>query len=103
MEDKENKPPKKKSRLSLGKSRNRFIRVTEHELSEARRGYVPDIASRSTKWAVSNFYSWLTSLDQEERGKYPQDILLTDDPEFLCSCLCKCYGNEEGEWRALST
>ena len=85
MEDKENEPPKKKSRLSLGKSRIHFIRVA-HELSEARRGYVLHNTSRS---AVSNFYSWLTSLDQEERGKYPQDIVLTDDPELLCSCLCK--------------
>ena len=57
MEDKENEPPKKKLRLSLSKNRNRFIRVTEHELSEAKRGYVPDNTSRSTKWAVSNFYS----------------------------------------------
>ena len=89
MEDKENEPPKKKLRLSLSKNRNRFIHITGHELSEAKRGYVPDNTSRSTKWAVSNFYSWLTTLDEEDRVKYPKEVLLTDDPELLCSCLCK--------------
>ena len=38
---------------------------------------------------VSNFYLRLTTLDEEYWVKYPKEVVLTDDPELLCSCLCK--------------
>lgn len=78
-----------RKRLSL--SRNRFTCVTENEVLEAQKGYVPDNTSRSTKWAVSNFQLWLDSANEaaKDKDKYPGDISLTDDPELLCSCLCK--------------
>ena len=83
--DKENQPPKRR-RLSLSLTRNRFKKVTEEDVSRAKKGYVPSNTARNTKWAVANFESWRLSLGKD---LYPEDILLTDDSELLCSCLCK--------------
>ena len=83
--DKENQPPKRR-RLSLSLTRNRFKKVTEEDVSRAKKGYVPSNTARNTKWAVANFESWRLSLDKD---LYPEDIKLTDDSELLCSCLCK--------------
>ena len=73
-------------RLSLSLTRNCFKKVIEEDVSRAKKGYVPSNTARSTKWAVANFESWRLSLAKD---LYPEDILLTDDPELLCSCLCK--------------
>ena len=83
--DKENQPPKRR-RLSLSLTRNHFKKVTEEDVSRAKKGYVPSNTARNTKWAVANFESWRLSLGKD---LYPEDILLTDDSELLCSCLCK--------------
>ena len=96
--NKENQPPKRR-RLSLSLTRNRFKKVTEEDVSRAKKGYVPSNMARSTKWTVANFESWRLSLTKD---LYPEDILLTDDPEFLCSCLCKYVLETRREWRAIS-
>ena len=38
-----------------------------------------------------DFKSWLASLSigDDDTDRYPEDILLTDDPKLLCSCLCR--------------
>ena len=37
---------------------------------------------------MRNFEAWKESL-QEDAALYGGDILATDDPKLLCSCLCK--------------
>ena len=105
MEDKvedaaEDEPPKKKKSLSLS-LKNCFKKVSHSEVSKARKGFVPNSTRRCNNWALNNFNSWLASLkDAESQEHYPPDILLSDDPKLLCSCLCR-YGmetrNENGE------
>ena len=40
---------------------------------------------------MNNFKSWLASLSigDDDTDRYPEDILLTNDPKLLCSCLCR--------------
>ena len=89
MAEKEGELPKKKRRLSLSLKGNRFKKVEETAVTEARKGFVPDNTARSTKWAMGNFEAWKESLQDEDAALYGGDILATDDPKLLCSCLCK--------------
>ena len=38
---------------------------------------------------MGNFKAWKGSLQDEDAALYGGDILATDDPKLLCSCLCK--------------
>ena len=89
MAEKEGELAKKKRRLSLSLKGNRFKRVEETAVTEARKGFVPDNTARSTKWAMGNFEAWKGSLQDEDAALYGGDILATDNPKLLCSCLCK--------------
>ena len=51
--------------------------------SVALKGFVPNIA-RYNEW-VLNFESWSSHVTVKE--SFPHDVLLTDDPKLLCSCL----------------
>ena len=65
MADKENVPPVKKRRLSLSLSKNRFQKVSEEEVLEAERGFVPSNTRRCNNWAFKNFCLWLANSDDE--------------------------------------
>ncbi|XP_011405176.1 PREDICTED: uncharacterized protein LOC105313420 [Amphimedon queenslandica] len=84
----EDEPPKKKTRLTLS-LKKRFKKMSQSEVSEARRGYVPNSTHGCNNWALNNFKSLLASLkDGEGQEQYPPHILLSNDPKLLCSCLC---------------
>lgn len=87
MAEKENVPPLKKRRLSLSLRKNRFKKVSEDEVSEAEKGFIPNNTRHCNSWALNNFTSWLGSL--EEKVDNPDTVLLTDDPKVLCSYLCR--------------
>ena len=79
----------KKRRLSLSLKENRLRKVRDEDLLSAQKGFVPDNTSRSNRWAMSNFEAWLRfHRDSNKEHSFPEDILLTDDRELLCSCLC---------------
>ena len=58
---------------------------------QQRKGSFPNNTLRCNKWALNNLKSWLASLSigNDDTDRYPEDILLTEDPKLLCSCLCK--------------
>ena len=87
MADKENVPPVKKRRLSLSLSKNRFQKVSEEEVLEAEKGFVPSNTRRCNNWAFTNFSLWLANSDDGIDD--PDKILLTDDSKLLCSYLCR--------------
>ena len=99
MAEMEGELPKKR-RLSLSLKGNRFKKVEETAVTEARKGFVPDNTAQSTKWAMGNFEAWKGSLQDEDAALYGGDILATDDPKLLCSCLCKYVleTRKENEW-----
>ena len=89
MADKENEPAVKKRRLSLSLKENRFRKVLEEDVSCAQKGFVPGNTARCNRWAISNFEAWLKShRDSSEDSTFEDDVLLTDNPQLLCSCLC---------------
>ena len=76
-------------RLSLCLNGNRFTGVLEESFSVALKGFVPN-TTRYNEW-VLNFESWRS----QEAGEksFPHDVLLTDDPKLLRSCLRKYVSN----------
>ena len=76
MADKENVPPVKKRRLSLSLSKNRFQKVSEEEVLEAEKGFVPSNTRRCNNWAFKNFCLWLANSDDGIDD--PDKILLTE-------------------------
>ena len=45
--------------------------------------------ARCNRWAISNFEAWLKShRDLSEDSTFEDDVLLTDNPQLLCLCLC---------------
>ena len=78
-----------KKRLSLCLKGNRVTVVSEKGFSVALKGFVPNTA-RYNEWAL-NFKSWRCQVAVEE--SFPCDVLLTDDPKLLCSCLCTYVSN----------
>ena len=87
MAEKKGQLPKKR-RSSLSLKGNRFKKVYEIPVTKARKFFVTDNTVWSKKWAMGNFEAWKGSL-QEDAALYGHDILATDDPKLLCSCLCK--------------
>ena len=89
MAEKENESAGKKRQLSLSLKANRFKKVSKVDLSGARKGFVPDNTARSNRWAIGNFETWLNChRDSNEKSTFEDDVLLTDDSQLLCSCLC---------------
>ena len=85
-----------KKRLSLCLKGNCITGVLEEGFSVVLKGFVPNTAGYN-KWAL-NFESWRSQVAVEE--SFPHDVLLTDDPKLLCSCLRKYVSNTAGcnEW-----
>ena len=75
----------KKNTLSFCLKGNCFTGVSKEGSSLALKGFVPNTA-RYNEWAL-NFESWRSQVAVEE--SFPHDVLLTDDPKLLCSCLRK--------------
>ena len=71
------------SHSSLSESK-RFKFATEEELSTFAKGLVPENTTRSTKWAMNNFSTWI----KERNARYPaspvpDDILMCSEPEII--------------------
>ena len=86
MEDKENEPRKKKVRLSPSKNRNRFIHITEHELSEAKRGYLFFRLLHSDGIGTKPCCSEVISQEEEEL-LWSKGVLGTDSPQKLLNAI----------------
>ena len=80
-----------KKRLSLCLMGNRITRVSEEGFSGAKKGFVPSNTARCNQWSLGNFESWRSQVAVKE--SFPHNVLLTDDSEVLCSCLCKYVRN----------
>ena len=81
--------PAKRLKLSLKHNHERFSLATSEEVEAAKKPIVPPNTTKSTDWAVRVFRSWVTQRNERLPGdKCPEDILLTDDHEFLCQWLC---------------
>ena len=63
--------------------------MSKEAFSLALKGLVPNTA-RYNEWAL-NFESWRSQVAVEE--SFPHNVLLTDDPKLLCSCLRKYVSN----------
>ena len=63
--------------------------MSEEGFSAALKGFVPNTA-RFNEWAL-NFESWKFQVAVGE--SFPPDVLLTDDPKLLCSCLRRYVSN----------
>ena len=61
--------------------------MLEEGFSFARKTIVSSNTARYNEWALSNFESWRSQVAVED--SFPQDVLLTDDPKLVCSCLRK--------------
>ena len=65
--------------------------MSEEGFSVAQKSYVSSNTARYNEWALSNFESWWSKVAVED--SFPHDVLLTDDPKLLCSCLRKYVSN----------
>ena len=65
--------------------------MSEEGFSLAKKSFVSSNATRYNEWALNNFESWRSQVAVEE--SFPHDVLLTDDPKLLCSCLRKYVSN----------
>ena len=76
-------PPKKKSRLSL--NRSRFKEPTSStDMHEISKGYVPENTAKSTAWGVKVFQDWRAERNVKDRSENcPPDLLETADPMKL--------------------
>ena len=61
--------------------------MSEEGFSLAQKSFVSSNATRFNEWALDNFESWRSQVAVEE--SFPNDVLLTDDPKLLSSCLRK--------------
>ena len=62
----------------------------EDDFEELTKGHCPHNTNSSSKWSLSNFSEWIGARCKEEsRFSTTADILLTDNNEKLCECLCK--------------
>ena len=86
-EDPSNEPPKKRKRVSLSLSKDRFsFKVDDVELQEAMKGYTAENTAKSNKWAINNYSQWYTERNTEATNS-PLEILLTDNAKELCDIL----------------
>ena len=60
--------------------------MSEEVFSFAKKTFVSSNATHYNEWALNNFESWRAQVAVEE--SFPHNVLLTDDPKLLCSCLC---------------
>ena len=83
-----------KKRLSPCLKGNPFTRVSEEGCSVVQKGFVPSNTARCNEWALKWF--WVVEVPGSCRGIFStcrSDVLLTDDPKLLCSCLRKYVRN----------
>ena len=90
-----------KKRLSFCLKGDRVTGVSEEGFSVALAKGFPNTA-RYNKWAL-NFESSKSQVPVEE--SFPHDVLLTDNPKLLCSCLrtCRGVGSTSGVQRPIHT
>ena len=62
---------------------NRFTGVLKEGFSLALKGFVSNTARYNER--VLNFESWRSEVAVEE--SFPHNVLLTDDPKLICSCV----------------
>ena len=74
--------------LSEGQSLHSSVR---RWLFSCTKGFVSSNTAHCNQWAINNFESWKSQVAVEE--SFPHDVLLTDDPKLLCSCLLKYVSN----------
>ena len=65
--------------------------MSEEGFSVALKGFVPSNTARYNQWALNNFESWRSQTAVKETS--PHDVVLTDDPKLLCSCLRQYVSN----------
>ena len=65
--------------------------MSEEGFSVAQKSFVSSNTAHCNQWALNNFESWRSQVAVEE--SFPRDVLLTDDPKLLCSCLRKYVSN----------
>ena len=62
----------------------RFIFVSDENLSVMSKGVVPVNTDKSTRWALSNFEAWKTARnEQHPNDPVPDDLLMCTDPATL--------------------
>ena len=72
----ESSPSPKKEKMDVGPSK-RFLEVTDQELQQLSKPFVPKKTSEQTKWALHNFHCWIESRNSRpEAEKCPEDFLL---------------------------
>ena len=101
MAEMDNNPPVKKRHLSLSQSKNRFQKVSEEEVFEAEKGFVPNDTRHCNTWTLNNFTSQLGSLEDKVDDPDDVHVLLMDDPKVLCSHLCRFVMETRKENRML--
>ena len=103
MAEKEGQLPKKKRRLSLSLKGNRFKKVEEIAVTEARKGFVPDNTARSIKWAIGNFEVRKGSL-QDEDAALMEVIFWQLTIQITMFLLVQVRTrNKKGKWGPVST
>ena len=76
-------PSPKRTKVDVGPSK-RFLEVTDQELQELSKPFVPKKTSDQTKWALQNFHSWMENRNSRpEAEKCPEDLLLQMEPNLL--------------------
>ena len=85
----ETTPSRSKGKRSRCENRFNFS-FSDDDFEELTKGHCPHNTNSSTKWSLSNFSEWIDARCKEESGfSLTADILLTDNKEKLCECLCK--------------
>ena len=62
-------------RDQLPAKKSRFSKLTKAELEDLSKPCVPKNTETSTKWAVENFYSWMSQRNESSDKKCPQTLL----------------------------
>jgi len=95
MAEATNSPKAKKKRISLslnkkGKEKDRFAIVSAREIEECTRKPTCKNTDKAQQWALSVFQAWIAKTSCEgDEVKYAESDLYDENPEKVCSLLCK--------------